>query len=60
MHRMTAGDFNLDGIKDLAIGAENTQLHILLGVGDGTFLRQPPMTLIPGGDLFSACNDSRV
>jgi len=60
MHRMTAGDFNLDGIKDLAIGAENTQLHILLGVGDGTFLRQPPMTLIPGGDLFSACNDVDV
>jgi hypothetical protein len=57
MHCLTAGDFNRDGIKDLAIGSENTKLHILLGVGDGTFVRQPEMTLIPGGDLFSACND---
>ncbi len=37
MYRMTAGDFNRDGIKDLAIGGGNTQLYILLGVGDGTF-----------------------
>src|SRR5215211_1786957 len=57
MHAMAAGDFNRDGIKDLAIGSENTKLHILLGAGDGTFVRQPEMTLIPSGDLFSACND---
>jgi hypothetical protein len=60
MHAMEAGDFNRDGIPDLAIGSENTKLHILLGVGDGTFVRQPEMTLIPGGDLFSACNDVDV
>src|SRR5215216_2180563 len=60
MHAMEAGDFNRDGIKDLAIGSENTKLHILLGAGDGTFVRQPEMTLIPGGDLFSACNDVDV
>ena len=60
MHAMEAGDFNRDGIRDLAIGSENTKLHILLGVGDGTFVRQPEMTLIPGGDLFSACNDVDV
>jgi hypothetical protein len=60
MHAMAAGDFNRDGIKDLAIGSENTKLHILLGAGDGTFVRQPEMTLIPGGDLFSACNDVDV
>lgn len=60
MHAMTTGDFNRDGIKDLAIGSENTKLHILLGLGDGTFVRQPEMTLIPGGDLFSACNDVDV
>jgi hypothetical protein len=60
MHRMTAGDFNRDGTKDLAIGSENTKLHILLGVGDGTFARLPEMTLIPGGDLFSASNDVDV
>jgi hypothetical protein len=60
MHAMSAGDFNRDGIKDLAIGSENTKLHILLGVGDGTFVPQQPMTLIPGGDPFSACNDVDV
>jgi hypothetical protein len=60
MHAMEAGDFNRDGIPDLAIGSENTKLHILLGAGDGTFVRQPEMTLIPGGDLFSACNDVDV
>src|SRR3712207_6745875 len=60
MHAMDAGDFNRDGIRDLAIGSENTKLHILLGVGDGTFVRQPELTLIPGGDLFSACNDVDV
>ena len=60
MHALEAGDFNRDGIRDLAIGSENTKLHILLGVGDGTFLRQPEMTLVTGGDLFSACNDVDV
>jgi hypothetical protein len=60
MHAMEAGDFNRDGFPDLAIGSENTKLHILLGLGDGTFARQPEMTLIPGGDLFSACNDVDV
>ena len=60
MHALEAGDFNRDGIPDLAIGSENTKLHILLGAGDGTFVRQPEMTLIPGGDLFSACNDVDV
>src|SRR5215211_4590037 len=60
MHAMASGDFNRDGIQDLAIGSENTKLHILLGVGDGTFVRQPEMTLVPGGDLFSACNDVDV
>ena len=60
MHAMAEGDFNRDGIKDLAIGSENTKLHILLGVGDGAFVRQPEMTLIPDGDLFSASNDVDV
>ena len=60
MHRMSAGDFNRDGIKDLAIGAENTQLYTLLGVGDGTFVQQPTIVLVPGGDLFSAGNDVGV
>ena len=60
MHVMNVGDFNRDGIVDLAIGGENTQLFIQLGLGDGTFHRLPPMSLVPGGDLFSACNDVDV
>ncbi len=59
-HSMAIGDFNRDGIKDLAVGGENTELSILFGVGDGSFVRQPIMLLVPGGDLFSACNDVDV
>jgi FG-GAP-like repeat len=51
------GDFNRDGIKDLAVGGSNTELSILLGVGDGTFGAPRVMQLVPGGDLFSASND---
>jgi hypothetical protein len=57
---MAVGDFNGNGIKDVAIGGGNTELSILLGMGDGTFVRQPVVTLVPGGDLFSACNDIAV
>jgi len=59
-HSAAVGDFNRDGIKDLAIGGENTELSILLGLGDGTFTRLPILLLVPGGDLFSACNDIDV
>jgi hypothetical protein len=54
---MAVADLNRNGIKDVAIGGGNTELSILLGVGNGTFVRQPVVTLVPGGDLFSACND---
>jgi hypothetical protein len=54
---MAVLDLNRDGIKDVAIGGGNTELSILLGVGNGTFTRQPVVTLVTGGDLFSACND---
>jgi hypothetical protein len=54
------GDFNRDGIKDLAVGGSNTELSILLGVGDGTFGAPTVMQLIPGGDIFSASNDVDV
>src|SRR5215204_2832158 len=57
MHYMTSGDFNRDNIKDLAIGSENTQLYILLGTGDGSFTRLPALSVIPGGDMFGACDD---
>lgn len=59
-HAMALGDFNRDGIKDLAVGGENTELSILFGTGDGNFVLQPVMLLVPGGDLFSACNDVDV
>ena len=54
---MAVVDLNGDGIKDVAIGGGNTEFSVLLGVGDGTFVQQPVVTLVPGGDLFSACND---
>jgi hypothetical protein len=57
---MAVVDLNGDGIRDVAIGGGNTELSILLGVGDGTFVKQPVVTLVPGGDLFSACNDIGV
>ncbi len=59
-HAMALGDFNRDGIKDLAVGGENTELSILLGTGNGNFVLQSVMLLVPGGDLFSACNDVDV
>ena len=57
---MAVVDLNRDGIKDVAIGGGNTEFSILLGVGNGTFARQPVVTLVPGGDPFSACNDIGV
>jgi hypothetical protein len=57
---MAVLDLNRDGIKDVAIGGGNTEFSVLLGVGDGTFVQQPVVTLIPGGDPFSACNDIGV
>ena len=45
MSRIVVGDFNRDGIKDLGIAGDNSQVYILLGVGNGTFLKQPTITL---------------
>lgn len=57
---MAVVDLNRDGVKDVAIGGGNTEFSVLLGVGNGTFVRQPVVTLVAGGDLFSACNDIGV
>jgi hypothetical protein len=45
MSRIAVGDFNRDGRKDLAIAGDNSQVYTLLGVGNGTFLQQPTITL---------------
>lgn len=45
MSRIAVGDFNGDGIKDLGIGGDNSRVYTLLGVGNGTFLQQPVITL---------------
>lgn len=45
MSRIAVGDFNRDSIKDLAIAGDQSQVYTLLGVGNGTFLQQPTITL---------------
>jgi hypothetical protein len=46
MSRIAVGDFNRDGIKDLAIAGDSARVYRLQGVGDGTFIQQPTLTLI--------------
>jgi hypothetical protein len=46
MSRIAVGDFNQDGMKDLGISGDRAQVYILLGVGNGTFVQQPTITLI--------------
>jgi VCBS repeat protein len=45
MARIAVGDFNRDGIKDLGIAGDSSQLYTLLGIGNGSFLQQPTITL---------------
>jgi hypothetical protein len=45
MAKIAVGDFNRDGIKDLAIAGDSSRLYRLYGVGDGTFVQQPTITL---------------
>ena len=60
MSRIAVGDFNLDGLKDLGIAGDQSQLFILLGVGNGTFLQQPTLTMtadtfgVDGTDIDAA------
>jgi hypothetical protein len=47
MSKMAVGDFNRDGNKDLAIAGDNSRVYRVFGVGDGTFVLQPTITIIP-------------
>jgi hypothetical protein len=59
MSRIAVGDFNRDGLKDLAIGGGgNAQLYILLGTGGGGFAQQPTMGLVE--DTLSPTTDVDV
>src|SRR5688572_11021679 len=46
MSRIAVGDFNSDGIKDLGIAGNQAQVYVLLGIGEGSFLRQPTINLL--------------
>src|ERR671919_423632 len=45
MAKIAVGDFNRDGIKDLAMAGDSSRLYRMYGVGDGTFVQQPTNTL---------------
>jgi hypothetical protein len=45
MAKIAVGDFNRDGVRDLAIAGDSSRLYRLYGVGDGTFVQQPTITL---------------
>ena len=47
MSRIAVSDFNSDGIKDLGIAGDQSQVYVLLGIGNGSFLKQPTITLTP-------------
>ena len=51
MAEIAVGDFNRDGVKDLGIAGDSSQIFILLGVGDGTFVQQPTITPIPENNI---------
>ncbi len=51
MSRIAVGDFNSDGIKDLGIAGDRAQVYILLGIGNGSFLKQPTMNLLTEGTI---------
>jgi hypothetical protein len=48
---IAVADFNRDGTLDLAIASNSSRVIVLLGVGNGTFLQQPTMTMTP--DTFA-------
>jgi hypothetical protein len=58
--KIAVGDFNRNGIKDLAIASSRTRVTILLGAGDGTFVQQPTLTLISENNLGMDATDIDV
>ena len=51
MSRIAVGDFNSDGIKDLGIAGDQAQVYVLLGIGNGSFLKQPTINLLTAGTI---------
>ncbi|MGB7924014.1 MAG: FG-GAP-like repeat-containing protein [Pyrinomonadaceae bacterium] len=48
--RLSVGDFNGDGNRDLGIAAAFGKVFILLGNGDGTFRQLPELLIVQGVD----------
>jgi hypothetical protein len=46
MSEIAVGDYNRDGLKDLAIGGTQGQVYRLYGLGDGTFVQQPTLIAV--------------
>jgi FG-GAP-like repeat len=46
MSEIAVGDYNRDGFRDLAIGGTQGQVYRLYGLGDGTFVQQPTLTVV--------------
>ena len=58
--RIAVGDFNRDGNRDLALASSQARLVLLRGVGDGSFVQQPTLTLIEGNTLGMDATDVDV
>ena len=48
---IAVGDFNRDGLKDLALASDSSRVRILLGGGGGTFPQQQTLTLVPENNI---------
>jgi hypothetical protein len=59
MSRIAVGDFDRDGVEDLAIAGDRAQVYRLYGAGDGTFVQQPTLQLV-ADDLFVDGSDIDV
>src|SRR5687767_13825655 len=58
--RIAVGDFNSDGIKDLGIAGDQAQVYVLLGIGNGSFLKQPTINLLTSGTIGVDATDIDV